>query len=296
MSDPIYRADLRRTAPYWLKRSQPVPRGRRWSALNNWALLVVLLVVFVAIVPNPVNTIGGIILSGLGILLFGATWIGYLQLARRTSQIIVEEREKGTWETILVAPFAWEDVILAKLAAALRTFYLDMLLWLQGIFVAGFFVVFVFEQGSLTWSSPYFLEGSLVEIILALSPSLVLTLILFTVGRIQDFILLSLIGSIISCLAPNRQIATVVGTFAGIVFLLAAVFLVIVVMSLGVVINPFTQMGEIVAAFVVTGPTGSILAFLPILWALMGAVAVILFREALIRMLFGWLIGHLSEA
>lgn len=294
VSHPIYRAELGRTAAYWLNRRPASPTAEPSSRIKNLVLLAVVFIAVATIIPGLANSIPAFALSGLGIFLFGATWIGYIQMARRTSRLIVEEREKQTWDALLTTPYARTEILLAKIAAAMRTYYIDLLLWLQTIFLIGFFAVDVYQEVA---HPPLFLNqnaGGLWEIILAYAPLLVIVLISYTVGRVQDFILISLIGTAVSVLAPNRHIAAVGGVFAGITYLLLNAFLIVLAIPL-VEIGGLSYRGEFLAGLTATGPIGAILVGLSLPGAILSTGAIILLREILIRLLFGWLSRHLSE-
>lgn len=288
-SHPIYRLDLDRLAPGWLKRDGMYPTGKERSIIDAFGPLVLIAVLLLIVVNRSFMLESAI---GAGVLLFIGTWIGTMQVTMASSRLIAQEKELHTWDTVLTLPCGWDDLVLIKLAVALRTFSLKFLLWLQGFFVAVLYGSAIAQILSSARSLPQGAARQYFEVYLVLA---VVALIGFTVGRIQDFVLLSLIGIAISVLASSRQIAVAAGAIAGAAYLLFWTIVALLVIPLTGPISPFEPI-SIGGAAAIVGPSGSVTLGLPLPAAIVSIIGLIIYREVLIQAIFGWLSHHLSEA
>jgi hypothetical protein len=128
---------------------------------------------------------------GVGIFLLGLlvlTYLWPLAVARAASGVIAGEHECQTWDVLLTTPFDRADLLLVKLASALRSFnpYAEMLLWIQTFLVAIIFVLLAghFAQHPRATA----LEGTLTWLLL------ILTMAEFAVARLQDYAMSSLMA------------------------------------------------------------------------------------------------------
>lgn len=221
---------------------------------------------------------GGLVL--VAVLLFAYLWP--LAVAVNTSGIIVQERERQTWDVLLTTPFDRADLLLAKLASSLRLFnpYGEMLLWVQSFLAIILSVVIIsdFVQESRSdWP---------VQIVL-----LCLALFEFSAGRVQDYVLSGLLGLLASLLATTREAAWATATLLALTLVLLRAAVTIAVMA---TMTPQSFLKALV--LFATGPASAVTLAWTAPVAALALVLLLLAREGLIRALFAWLVRRLGEA
>jgi len=220
---------------------------------------------------------GGLIL--LAVLLFAYVWP--VAVAVNASGTVVQERERQTWDLLLTTPFDRADVLLAKLASSLRLFnpYAEILLWVQSFLAVILFVVIVNYLKDVT--GPY-----LVKLLIA-----VLALVEFGVGRIQDYVLSSLLGMVASLLASTRETAWAIATLLALTPILVRAALTIVVIALMTSPQSFATLVVLLA----TGPGSAIVQKTSLPLAVLALIGLLLLREGVIRALFRWMVRRLGD-
>jgi hypothetical protein len=293
---PVYRLEDRRivTAPTM----QAVRRSlsRTWRPLAAAGAVVALIVLAdflcsgtrrgspslsTAIISMCSVVVVGIFLLGLLVL----TYLWPLAVAQAASRVIAGEHERQTWDVLLTTPFDRAELLLVKLASALRSFnpYAEMLLWMQTFLIAIIFVLlaghFAQQPGATA------LEGTLTLLLL------ILTMAEFAVARLQDYALSSLLGLFTSLLAPTRQTASATALLlASAWVLIRALFTALFLFGL-----PPVTPAEL-SILMATGPSSVVTMALPIPVAGLVLLIMPLLREAAIRVLFRWLVNHLGQA
>lgn len=229
--------------------------------------------------------IGTLIL--LGILLF--TYLWPLPVAIASSSVIVHERERQTWETLLTTALDRRDIIMIKMAAALSPFrlYGEMVIWVQLFVMILIFVLLVAQFSTTAGRAPM----TLWEI-----PLLFFTMIEFAIARIQDFVLAVLIGLITSLLAPTRQTAGSVALMAGIALVLIRALLTVAIAIASEATSIPLQGVPGMFILLSTGPSSVITLAWRGLFGTAILVCMIVAREGLIRFMFKWLIQNLGES
>jgi hypothetical protein len=292
---PVYRLEDRRIV------MASIMQAVRHFLLRAWKPLTAVGTVFMAIVvadflcsgtrrgspsfSTTVISLCGVV--GVGIFLLGLLVLTYLwpvAVAQAASGAIAAEHERRTWDVLLTTPFDRADLLLVKLASALRSFnpYAEMLLWIQTFLVAIIFVLLAghFAQHPRTTA----LEGTLTVLLL------ILTVAEFAVARLQDYALSSLLGLTTSLLAPTRQTASAAA------LLLASGWVLIRALFTGLLLFglPSVTPAEL-SILMTTGPSSVVTMALPIPVAGLVLLVMPLLREVAIRALFRWLVNHLGQ-
>jgi hypothetical protein len=225
----------------------------------------------------------GVGLALIAILLLAYLWP--LAVAFGASGVIAVERERQTWDVLLTTPFDWADLILAKLAAALRRLnpYGEMLLWVQAFLVA---ILFVVVLGDFLRDVVSGVTSPVFQIAL-----LVAAMIEFVVARAQDYVLSSLVGLIASLLTPNRQTAGAIALMMALALVLVRALLTLMLLA---ALPPTPP--PLLVVLIATGPASVIAMAGNVLLGIPALILMIAAREALIRAMFGWLVQHLGDA
>ncbi len=293
---PVYRHDQRKGPPW-----QNLPLDiwfTRAVRLTFFIGFITLVVIGVRIVTDQalswaLSTLllqtlclsfGGIFLIGLFVL----TFLWPIAIAVLASDTIVREREKRTWAALLTTPMDWGDLLTAKLASALRWLNrpTELLLWVQGIFVALVFLLVIAQSEKIAADVPTW-----VTLLL----SFVAT-IQFAIARFQDYTTASVIGLAASMFSESRQNASVIALMISLGLLLGRLFFTVLMMA-AAQFNP-TPPPQGVLILLATGPTTSVaMAFskLPLV-ALAILVITPIIREVILRISYKWIVLHLGEA
>lgn len=292
---PIYRADANRVTLLPVTQIAEHFVRKIWRPLAGAGLVIGGLVAADFLcggaTAKPTSLVAGLfslctVVSGslLMVILLILMYLWPLAVAVSASGAIVVERERQTWDVLLTTPYDRDDLVLAKMASALRRFnpYGEMLLWTQMFLLA---LIFVLVVGQFSRNG----SNTTAELLLQL-PLLVLTMIEFAVARVQDYVLSGLLGTLSSLLTPTRQ-------SSGVLALLLASVLVLVrtVLTVGVLLTMPPVSFTASLLLIATGPSSVVALALPIPAALAALLVMMLAREAVIRVLFGWITRHLSD-
>ncbi len=294
---PVYRADANRTTlPPAARQVLLRIVGKTWRpiGLASFAAIMIFVADFLCRAGRrPSSSLLLIVVSvcsyGGGAFIFMSlfflTYLWPLSVAVAASGAIAEERERQTWDVLLTTPFAWSDLLLAKLSAALRNFhrYDVLLMWVHGFLVTVLMVIVLAEfsraPGGTTIPQYVVTAAAMLE---------------FAVARFQEYVLAALLGLLASLLTPTRQGA---GSLA---FLMAFVLVLIRAFLSGLVLFVANASGATVPADVgslillLTGPSSVIaLAWTPLVGVLL-MLGMVMIREAAIRLLWRWLVQNLG--
>ncbi len=242
--------------------------------------------------PNPLRLLtlgfwsicGSFIFGIVTIALLVLSYVWPLVIAVRASRAIARERERRTWDVLLTLPYDRTDLLLGKLAAALRglNIYADMVLWVQSFLIL---LIFVLVIGVLTQRADLTLPDMVLAFVL-----LVLVMVEFAVVRVQDYVLAGLIGAFTSLVAPTRQMSGILALAAAIgMILIRALCTALPLLGISGMFFPNALL------VMATGPSSLIAMALPIPLAILVLLVIPLVRELIIRWAFHWLIRHLSE-
>ncbi|MCC7446805.1 MAG: hypothetical protein IT324_05275 [Anaerolineae bacterium] len=278
-SDPIYRGE-RRMSVIW--------RGPNLSRWGGWlfALLVISLPVLTllerqlgiqwtayrGVLIQLLLTVGGSLLS-----------IGWtVPVTVLAGQGVSRERTAQTWDLLLTLPPPTETVLMAKAAARIQPVWqlvvsLAFILSLIGVFVVGpLIIVRTLAAGeSLLW-------GGL---------SMVVGMVVVVAEREQEIALAAVIGLAVAFVSDSERLALLGGLFGGVLIRLAQL-LIAVLLTLLIV----SRLPEGFAPLGMIAGTAVVLIAAPGLVGIIGLIAVLGVREALIRILFSWLIRRAREA
>jgi hypothetical protein len=276
---PVYRHDQRQGPPW-----QKLPLDRWFTRAVRLLFLIgfiTLVIVGVRVVTDQALSwalstlllqtlclgIGGVFLVGL----FALTFLWPIAIAVLASDTIVREREKRTWSALLTTPMDWGDLLTAKLASALRWLNrpTELLLWVQGLFVALTFIIVIALANKIDSDIPPW---------------------------VTDYTTASVIGLGASMFSESRQNASVIALLISLGMLLSRL-LFTVIMIAAAQINP-TPPPQGILILLATGPTGAIAMALSRLPVLAFAVLIMLpfLREAILRLAYKWIVLHLGEA
>ena len=290
-SHPIFQAETRRYALVQVSRWTGRILGQIWRPVI--ALLALLVILALADflcggTTHPITnavismfSVGGGTLALLSILLL--TYLWPLNVAVAASGVIAQERERQTWDVLLTTPLEWSEIVLVKLAAALKRFnpYSEVFLWVQVFLLAIIFVLVVGRPGvGEVNTSP----GIVI-------PLVIITVAEFAIARAQDYVIAGLLGLLASLQSTTRQNANLVALMLGAAMVLLRAMITGFIMGVQI---PVSLPGALI--LISTGPSSVIaLAFHgPI--AIMILLSMIVIRETVIRVLFTWLMRHLGEA
>jgi hypothetical protein len=293
---PVYRHDQRQGPPW-----QKLPLDRWFTRAVRLLFLIgfiTLVIVGVRVVTDQALSwalstlllqtlclgIGGVFLVGL----FALTFLWPIAIAVLASDTIVREREKRTWSALLTTPMDWGDLLTAKLASALRWLNrpTELLLWVQGLFVALTFIIVIALANKIDSDIPPW-----VTVLLS-----IVATVQFAIARFQDYTTASVIGLGASMFSESRQNASVIALLISLGMLLSRL-LFTVIMIAAAQINP-TPPPQGILILLATGPTGAIAMALSRLPVLAFAVLIMLpfLREAILRLAYKWIVLHLGEA
>jgi hypothetical protein len=212
-----------------------------------------------------------------------------LAVSVAASSAIAGEREHQTWDSLLTLPIERTELLLVKLAVALRRLnsYSEILLWVQVFLVMTVFVLVVGEFTRLAETNKF---SALI-----MFPMAFLTMIEFGIARLQDYVLSGLVGLVASLRSSTRQSAGTVAimlaaTMVLIRGLLTGFVLLSVPLSASMSAPPF------VAVLVATGPSSVLTIAWPPAVAAVALITMIVLREVVIRVLFGYLVRHMGDA
>lgn len=230
----------------------------------------------------------GIALILIALLLL--TYLWPLAVSVAASSTIAGERERQTWDSLLTLPIERTDLLLVKLAVAMRRLnsYSEILLWVQVFLVMTVFVLIV---GDFTQRAETNKSSALI-----MFPMAFLTMIEFGIARLQDYVLSGLVGVAASLQASTRQSAGTIALMlaAGMVVirgLLTGIVLLSVPLSPSIGLSP-----PFVAVLVATGPSSVMtIAWTPAI-AAVALITMVVLREGAIRVLFGYLVHHMGDA
>jgi hypothetical protein len=228
--------------------------------------------------------IGGVFLIGLFVL----TFLWPLVIAVLASDTIVREREKRTWAALLTTPMDWGDLLTAKLASALRWLNrpTELLIWVQGIFVALVFILVIAQANKIDNEIPAW-----ITVILS-----IVATVQFAFARFQDYTTASVIGLAASMFSESRQSASVISMLISLGLLLGRVLFTVIMIAAAQIYPPPPPQGLLI--LLATGPTSAIalaLSKLPGL-AFVVLLGLPLGREVLLRIAYRWIVLHLGEA
>jgi hypothetical protein len=221
---------------------------------------------------------GGLVL--VAVMVFAYLWP--VAVAVNASGIVVQERQRQTWDLLLITPFDRADLLLAKLASSLRLFnpYGEILLWVQS-FLAIILSVVIVSDFTLQSRSDWLVQVTL----------LCLALFEFGVGRVQDYALSSLLGAIASVLLATREAAWTIAMLLALMPVLLRAALTVFVIAL----MPAQSFAKLAVLFA-TGPASTVVLAAPPTVAVLALIVLLLVREGLIRLLFDWLVRRLGES
>jgi hypothetical protein len=278
-SDPIYRGE-RRMSVIWHG-----PNLNRWG---SW--LFVLLVITLPVLTLLERQFGirwvayrGVFIQALltvGGSLLSIGWT--VPVTVLAGQGVSRERTAQTWDLLLTLPPPTETVLMAKAAARIQPVWrlvvsLAFILSLIGVFVVGpLIIVRTLATGeSLLWGVVAMVVGMVVVV----------------VEREQEIALATVMGLAAAFVSGSERLALLFGLVGGVLIrlaqLLASVLLTLLIVP---------RLPEGFAPLNMIAGTAAVLMAAPSLVGIIGLAAVIGIREALIRILFRWLIRRAREA
>jgi hypothetical protein len=290
-SHPLYKAEERHLSAIPLAQYMGEVIGRVWKPVLALTMFVVAIAAADFLCGGTQRAVSSVIfqicsIGGGSFILFCLLLLTYLWplgVAVAASSVIVQERERQTWDVLLTTPLDWQDIILIKLSATLSRFntYVELFLWMQG-FLMIIIVVLVLAA--------YSRENSVLSFSLFQIPLVILTVAEFGIGRTQDYIIASIIGLISSLLASTRQAAGLVAVMAAVgMVLLRALVTTIIIMTM----RPTSLPGTLI--LLSTGPASVVAIALPGLVAAVVLIIMVVLREIFIRYSFNWLITRLGD-
>jgi len=278
-SDPIYRGE-RRMSVIW--------RGPNLSRWGSW--LFVLLVISLPVLTLLERQFGiqwtayrGVLIQLLltvGGSLLSIGWT--VPVTVLAGQGVSRERTAQTWDLLLTLPPPTETVLMAKAAARIQPVWrlvvsLAFILSLIGVFVVGPLIIArTLAMGeSLLW-------GVL---------SMVAGMVAVVTEREQEIALAAVIGLATAFVSDSERLTLLFGLVGGVLIRLVQL---LVTVMLTLLIVP--HLPEDFAPLNMIAGTAAVLIAAPSLFGMIGLAAVIGVREALIRILFSWLIRRAREA
>src|SRR4051812_29926782 len=162
-SHPIYKADDHRRALVPATRIMRSIVSRLWKPVAAICAVVVVLAAADFLcggVQHPftnallsVCSVGGGTFILLAIL--ALTYLWPVSVGVASSGVIADERERQTWDVLLTTSLDWQEIVLFKLAAALRRFnpYSEVFLWGQAFLMVIIFVLVIGQFGPLNSTS-----------------------------------------------------------------------------------------------------------------------------------------------
>jgi hypothetical protein len=204
------------------------------------------------------------------------------------SGTIVRERENRTLTALLATPLNWNDVLTAKLAAALRWLSrpFEVMTWVQGLCVLLVFIIVIAQTEKVRLVVPPW-----VTVVLC-----ILATIQFAIARIQDYSTAGIIGMASSIFAETRQTASVLAILLSTGLLVLRLLLTAFFLAIAQISPSPPPQGVLI--LLATGPTTAIalactrapaLAFFILL-------ALPALREAGLQASFRWIVRQLGTA
>src|SRR5258708_11634689 len=232
---PIFRAEDRHLMLVSASQFLAGVVGRLWKPFGAIAGVMLMLAAVDFLCGGTRHTFSSTLFSACSLalgsfILFAILLLTYLwpvTVAVAASAVIAQERERRTSDVLLTTPFDLSEILLVKLAAALRRFnpYSEIFLWVQALLIA---IIFVLVMGKVTRD----VDSSVSAI--AQLPLVFLTMAEFAIARAQDYVLSGIIGLTASLLTPNRQIAASVALLASVGgVLIRALMTTMIVLTLG---------------------------------------------------------------
>ena len=288
--NPIYRFDMR-YAPPW----RTLDVDRRVAQVIQAGVVLIGLILLLLLAKTLTNQavitllsdvlIQAVCLSGVGVLLIGLlvlTFLWPIAVALSASASIVRDREHRTLSVLLITPLNWNDLLTAKLAAALQWLNrpFEVLFWLQGILL---FTVFVLVMGQMD------------RLAATTSPVLVMLIALlagvqFMIARVQDYVMAGLIGLAASVFSTTRQNASIIALMGSLALVILRVLIAAVFMLQISITSP-----QAFLLLLATGPTSAIALALPTpLLIVLLLIALPAAREGIIRLGYRWVFARLG--
>jgi hypothetical protein len=294
--NPVYRNDGRYGPPW---RALPVGRWlARLLRIGVIAAVIVIVAALVRVVAEQqilwaVSTLliqtaclssGFVLLVGLCAL----TFLWPIAVAVTASGTIVRERERRTWAALLTIPYDWNDLLVAKLASALRWLNrpTELLIWVQGLLTVIVFILVISQTERLSEAIP----AGLVVVLMVLAS------LQFAVGRVQDYTTAGILGLAASIISETRQAALVFSLLAGTGMVIVRILFTALLLVAAQINPPPPPQGVLI--LLATGPTTVLIMALvrsPLL-AMVLLVGFPLLRELIIRTGYGWVLRHLGLA
>ncbi len=215
---------------------------------------------------------GGIAIPAVIFVLLPYLWPVFL--SGSVSSVIVTERARQTWDTLLTLPFDHADLLTVKAAAALRNLegLIPLWLWSQVILA----VAFLAGQDLRGW-------GGIV---------LLAAMLEFAVARFQDYVLACVIGLNVSLRVSSREAAGPIAVMAALS--LVIVRLVFTLPFLAHLPATLTISPALLLLIVATGPSSAITLALPNGVGIVILALMIVLREAAIQLGFRYLVDNLG--
>ena len=271
---------LRSLRTYWKNANHPLYRRQEppqfvppANQSNEPVRLSRIILVSMLLIAGTLCSIAGFfgLLLLIGIVLF--LWPILVTLP--TSSIIAGEREARTWDILLMTPFDWQDLLLAKTASRLRDRqpFMFVFLWILGN------ITLI----ALTTSPNSISGGGSVTQTLGIGETLTCLMLPFLIGfmyltGMQEYVIAALVGLLISLFAPGKELARAA----------AALF------ALGLAVA-----NALLVALIVQN-AGNILSPLPLTlrWVIAGVTLglILLLRETAIILMFRYLSRHLGDS
>ncbi|MEP7286420.1 MAG: hypothetical protein ABI947_11690 [Chloroflexota bacterium] len=217
--------------------------------------------------------LGLLMIFGGGLL--SLTWT--VPFAMLAGQGIGYERTAQTWDALMVTPYSTDVILLAKAAADLR------LVW-DKVIPAVFMSLFLATAATVP---TIFASGKGIVLSVVF---IALALVAIAVERAQELALAVVIGLLINLQDGSRRTAMMIGLLAGVTIrLLQMIFVLLVSMKIAPDIGTqFTFLNIVIG-------TPSLITTAPSLISLIIVGGVILVREGMIRVLFGWVLRRARE-
>lgn len=218
------------------------------------------------------------------LLMFVFIWP--MAVAVLASGTIVREREKRTLTALLATPLNWNDVLTAKLAAALRWLSrpIEVMTWVQGLCVVLVFVIVIAQTEKVRLVVPPW-----VTVLVCIAAT-----VQFAIARVQDYSTAGIIGMASSIFAETRQTASVLAILLSSGLLIGRLLVTAIFLTLADLMPAPPPQG--IAILLATGPTTAIaLACTRVPGVAFAIFAVVpLLREASLQVSYRWIVRRLG--
>ena len=223
---------------------------------------------------------GGTVLV-LALLVLTLLWP--IAIAVGASGAIVRDREHRTWSTLLTTPIDWNELVIVKLASALRWFDrpFQLLFWVQSVLAVITLIVVGGQMERLMQTG----APILAVLVTALAGGQ------FAIGRVQDYATACLIGLVASLESETRQTASVLALMGGIgLVILRLLFTGALLLAIPI------ESPQKWIMLLATGPTTAIASVfsLPVILAIL--IGLPLLRELLLQQGYRWALTRLGTA